>query len=309
MANLKDFFNKISNNNRIFTAEDIGEMSGNEYTQNEKAIFHQLQNLGIPRRNQLNGNPDVIYVHAYTKADGTHVKAHYRSRNGSFATGYATNTNNTYNSNKPKIKEIKPADFSNLEKYNSITKSLLEINEKLNYNRPDARELMNIGLSGFENLPEHSEFSVFQPEAVEYVNNQLNIKNSKGLVIPKGWNGVIYDKNSGFSKRLSNSPELQKQVMKYYDNKTKSFTSNQILIDFKEDKNLCYSIGHGTVLNPRIENEEFKAILFDKYDFQWLNKEKLPDDHMRFINNGAAFAELTPILTNYYVIIPIRFKL
>ena len=309
MANLKDFFNKISNNNRIFTAEDIGEMSGNEYTQNEKAIFHQLQNLGIPRRNQLNGNPDVIYVHAYTTADGTHVKAHYRSRNGSFATGYATNTNNTYNSNKPKIKEIKPADFSNLEKYNSITKSLLEINEKLNYNRPDARELMNIGLSGFENLPEHSEFSVFQPEAVEYVNNQLNIKNSKGLVIPKGWNGVIYDKNSGFSKRLSNSPELQKQVMKYYDNKTKSFTSNQILIDFKEDKNLCYSIGHGTVLNPRIENEEFKAILFDKYDFQWLNKEKLPDDHMRFINNGAAFAELTPILTNYYVIIPIRFKL
>ena len=76
MANLKDFFNKISNNNRIFTAEDIGEMSGNEYQQNEKAIFHQLKNLGIPRQNQLNGNPDVIYVHAYTKADGTQVKAH-----------------------------------------------------------------------------------------------------------------------------------------------------------------------------------------------------------------------------------------
>ena len=40
MANLKDFFNKVSNNNKIFTAEDIGEMSGNEYQQNEKAIFH-----------------------------------------------------------------------------------------------------------------------------------------------------------------------------------------------------------------------------------------------------------------------------
>ena len=105
MANLKDFFNKISNNNRIFTAEDIGEMSGNEYLQNEKAIFHQLKNLGIPRQSQLYGNPDVIYVHSYTKADGTHVKAHYRSRNGSFVTGYATNTNNTYNSNAPKIKE------------------------------------------------------------------------------------------------------------------------------------------------------------------------------------------------------------
>ena len=309
MANLKDFFNKISNNNRIFTAEDIGEMSGNEYQQNEKAIFHQLKNVGIPRQNQLNGNPDVIYVHAYTKADGTQVKAHYRSRNGSFVTGYATNTNNTYNSNAPKIKEIKSTDFSNLRKYNSITKSLLEINEKLNANRPDARELMNIGLSGFKNLPVHSEFSVFQPGAVEYVNNQLNIKNSKGLVIPKGWNGVIYDKNSGFSKRLSNSVELQEQVMKYYDNKTKSFTTNQILIDFKQDKNLGYSIGHGTILNPKVENGEFKAILFDKYDFQWLSKEKLPNSETRKTNNIAYFFQTIGQIKNYYVIIPVRFKI
>ncbi len=75
MANLKNFFNKISNNNIIFTAEYIGEMSGNEYEQNEKAIFHQLQNLGIPRQNQLNGNPDVVYVNSYTKADGTKSKS------------------------------------------------------------------------------------------------------------------------------------------------------------------------------------------------------------------------------------------
>ena len=91
MSNLKNFFNKISNNNRIFTAEDIGEMSGNEYQLNEKAIFHQLQNLGVPKRNQLNGNPDVIYVNSYTKADGTEVKAHYRSKNGSSMTGAAAN--------------------------------------------------------------------------------------------------------------------------------------------------------------------------------------------------------------------------
>ncbi len=305
MANLKDFFNKISNNNRIFTAEDIGEMSGDEYQQNEKAIFYQLKNLGIPRQNQLNGNPDVIYVHSYTKADGTHVKAHYRSRNGGTATGYATNTNNSYVSNNSQIKEIKPADFFNLEKSNALAK----YNAEQNANRPDARELMNIGLSGFENLPEHPEFNVFQPEAVEYVNNQLNIKNSKGLAIPKGWNGVIYDKNSGFSKRLSNSPELQEQVMKYYDNKTKSFTTNQILIDFKQDKNLGYSIGHGTILNPKVENGEFKAILFDKYDFQWLSKEKLPNSETRKINNTAYFFQTIRKIKNYYVIIPVRFKI
>lgn len=184
-----------------------------------------------------------------------------------------------------------------------------QYNEQANINRPDAKELMNIGLSGFENLPEHPEFNVFQPEAVEYVNSQLNIKNSKGLEIPENWNGIIYDKNSGFSKRLSNSPELQEQVIKYYDNKTKSFKSNQILIDFKQDKNLGYSIGHGTILNPRIENGEFIAILFDKYDFQWLNKEKLPNSETRKINNTAYFFQTIRKIKNYYVIIPVRFKL
>lgn len=305
MANLKNFFNKISNNNRIFTAEDIGEMSGNEYAQNEKAIFHQFQNVGVPRRNQLNGNSDVIYVHAYTKTDGTQVKAHYRSKNGGATTGYANNINNSYASSNSQIKEIKHADFTNFENSNFWAK----YNAEQNANRPDARELMNIGLSGFKKLPVHSEFSVFQPEAVEYVNSQLNIKNSKGLEIPKNWNGIIYDKNSGFSKRLSNSPELQEQVMKYYDNKTKSFTSNQILIDFKQDKNLGYSIGHGTVLNPRIENGEFKAILFDKYDFQWLNKDKLPNDNTRKLNNKAYILQILKQIKNYYVIIPIRFNL
>ena len=89
MAKLRDFFNKIANNNRIYTAEDIGEMSGNEFTQNEKAIDYQMENLGIPRRNDLNGNSDVIFVHSYTRADGTKVKAHYRSKHGGSITGAA----------------------------------------------------------------------------------------------------------------------------------------------------------------------------------------------------------------------------
>ena len=310
MADLKNFFNEISNNNRIFTAEDIGNMSGNEYEQNEKAIFHQLKNIGIPRQVQLDGNSDVVYVHAYVKADGTHVRAHYRSKNGRTMTGTAENINDNYTSYNSEKKEMKPADFSYLENSSSaITMYLAKLNNTMNADRPDARELMNIGLSGFKNLPEHSEFYVFEPESVDYVNEMLHIKNSKGLAIPKKWKGVIYDRNSGFSQRLSNSVELQEQIMKYYDNKTKSIMANQILVDFKQDKNLGYSIGHGTILKPRIENGEFKALLFDKYDFHWLNKEKLPDSNIRILNNGAVLAEHIFILTNYYVIIPVRFKI
>ncbi len=79
---MKDFFNIVSKSNKIFAAEDIGQMSSDEYQQNEKAIFYQMQKIGIPRRNQLNRNSDVIYVNSYIKDNGTQVKAHYRSKNG-----------------------------------------------------------------------------------------------------------------------------------------------------------------------------------------------------------------------------------
>ena len=42
----------------------------------------------------------------------------------------------------------------------------------------------------------------------------------------------------------------------------------QIGIELTEDKNLHYSIGHGTILNPAIDkNGNFNCLLFDKYDF------------------------------------------
>ena len=319
MASLRNFINAITNDSRIYTAEDIGEMTSKEFLANEKAIDYQIETLGIPRRGDLAESSDVVYVHSYTRDDGTKVKAHYRSKPDGVGsnnyqmdgvkTGGASNVDN-FNIENSGLKNVdsnnmQSADFSKLETANPFAK----FNAEKNANRPDARELMNIALSGFKNLPEHPEFSVFQPEATEYVNNQLNIQNSKGLLIPKDWHGVIYDKNSGFSKRLSNSPELQTQIMSKYDKKSKRFTTNQIGIGFSEDKNLNYSIGHGTILNPRIENGEFKGILFDKYDYKWLSKEELPNAETRKLNNNAYTLQNTPLLTNYYVIIPVRFRL
>lgn len=80
MANLRNFINAITNDNRLYTAEDIGNMTSKEFVSNEKAIDYQMENLGIPRQNDLTNNSDVVYVHAYTKGDGTKVKAHYRSK-------------------------------------------------------------------------------------------------------------------------------------------------------------------------------------------------------------------------------------
>lgn len=82
MANLKDYFNKIKNSNRIFTREDIKEMSTDEFRSNEKAIDYQLKKIGVPKNSDLSLSDDVVFVHAYTRDDGTNVKAHYRSKHG-----------------------------------------------------------------------------------------------------------------------------------------------------------------------------------------------------------------------------------
>lgn len=307
MSNLKNFFNKVLNDNRIYTAEDIGNMSKSEFSTNEKAIDYQMRELGIPRENDLANNPDVVYVHSYTKDDGTKVKAHYRSKPDGIHANYQTNANLTGYAANIDSGAMKQINFSKLEETNLLAK----FNADQNKNRPDARELMNLSLSGFKNLPEHREFSVFQPEAAEYVNNQLNIKNTKGLAIPNNWHGVIYDKNSGFAKRLSNSPELQSQVKAKYNEDTQGFTTNQILIDFKKDKNLNYSIGHGTILNPRIDKDgNFKAILFDKYDFDLHIKEYLNNPKITSYNNFMVGLQKFPFVArNYYVIIPIKFRI
>ena len=89
MATLKNFFNEISNNSRVFTAEDIGDMTPDEFSQNESAIDYQMSTLGIPFNQDLSGNDDVVFVHAYTRSDGTEVKAHYRSKAGHYGNSFA----------------------------------------------------------------------------------------------------------------------------------------------------------------------------------------------------------------------------
>ena len=53
MTNLRNFINAITNDSRIYTAEDIGEMTSKEFLANEKAIDYQIETLGIPRRGDL----------------------------------------------------------------------------------------------------------------------------------------------------------------------------------------------------------------------------------------------------------------
>lgn len=78
-----NYTNPISGDNKIFSREDIENMSFEEYAKDEKLIQAQLNSIGIPSNSDLqkliNGG-NVIYVNEYVCSDGTFVKGYYRSK-------------------------------------------------------------------------------------------------------------------------------------------------------------------------------------------------------------------------------------
>lgn len=78
-----NYTNPISGDNKIFSREDIENMSFEEYAKDEKLIQAQLNSIGIPSNSDLqkliNGG-NVIYVNEYVRSNGTFVKGYYRSK-------------------------------------------------------------------------------------------------------------------------------------------------------------------------------------------------------------------------------------
>ena len=77
--NYTGYKNPVSGDNRIFSQEEIGSFSGEEFTKHEKEIQGQWGSIGIPSESELHTS-GAIYVEPYTRSDGVQVKGHYRSR-------------------------------------------------------------------------------------------------------------------------------------------------------------------------------------------------------------------------------------
>ena len=174
------------------------------------------------------------------------------------------------------------------------------INDSMNQNRPDAKKFMDIALAFPDTYAQTPEYMVIPKKFNKAVSKHLNVD------IPNNWNGIVFEDDSPTSQNLSNSPQLQQQVVSLYRNG--KFLSDKIPIELNQDRNLHYSVGHGTILRPQIDqNGYFKGILFDWYDFDWLpiNRENLQTN---IINDAAFILQKIKLLKNYYTFIPIKFK-
>ena len=174
------------------------------------------------------------------------------------------------------------------------------INDTMNQKRPDAKKFMDMALAFPDEYARTPEYFIIPKKFNKAVSKHLNVD------IPNNWNGIVFEDDSPTSQNLSNSPQLQQQVVSLYKNG--KFLSDKIPIELNQDRNLHYSVGHGTIIRPQIDqNGYFKGILFDWYDFDWLpiNRENLQTN---IINDAAFILQKIKLLKNYYTFIPIKFK-
>ena len=76
----KNYRNSYTNDNRIYSFNDIYNMPIGEVLKRKQELLSQYRVLGIPKEKELQASDNVVYVHSYTRDDGVEVKAHYRSK-------------------------------------------------------------------------------------------------------------------------------------------------------------------------------------------------------------------------------------
>ncbi len=330
MANLRNFINAITNDNRLYTAEDIGNMTSKEFASNEKAINYQMENLGIPRQSDLTNNSDVVYVHAYTREDGTKVKAHYRSKqdgvvsdnrqNSENFTGVAANIEPTLKLEGGITYNDYPID-KNAGIRNYLDHNINSVNGLLNEkflnllinaggytsNQNDAVELWNMasdstGIYNNDYIRKNgtlyndvdslsNEYEPYKAKIKDKIKSQFGDVN-----VP----GVVLHENSNVSNAIAHSKELENFIRNnYVDLKSGKEISGSFR--FNGFNNLHNAFGSVDVLSAKVRGNYVDVELLDTYDFNKNDKNPL-------VKMGRS-AQKTGKLNPYFTIVKCRYKL
>ena len=330
MANLRNFINAITNDNRLYTAEDIGNMTSKEFASNEKAINYQMENLGIPRQSDLTNNSDVVYVHAYTREDGTKVKAHYRSKqdgvvsdnrqNSENFTGVAANIEPTLKLEGGITYNDYPID-KNAGIWNYLDHNINSVNGLLNEkflnllinaggytsNQNDAVELWNMasdstGIYNNDYIRKNgtlyndvdslsNEYEPYKAKIKDKIKSQFGDVN-----VP----GVVLHENSNVSNAIAHSKELENFIRNnYVDLKSGKEISGSFR--FNGFNNLHNAFGSVDVLSAKVRGNYVDVELLDTYDFNKNDKNPL-------VKMGRS-AQETGKLNPYFTIVKCRYKL
>ena len=331
MASLRNFINAITNDNKIYTAEDIGEMTNREFLDNEKAIDYQLNNLGIPRRANLAGNSDVVYVHSYTRDDGTEVRAHYRSKpDGVGSNNYEHSGTSTcaaagieqptlleggitYN-NYPLQSRVTIDDYPQTIEdslFGVVNRGILDLGINTVARMQNQNDAVN-----FWNI---ASLNLWKKEADEYINRNGKFYNNIGEIVKdfpqykeqikekvkKQFKkddvpAIVFHENSSVAKAISKSAELNDFI---YKNVAALKSGKEVSgsLGFTSDSNLHSAFGKVDVLSAKLQGKFIEFILLDTYDFN-------PNETNPLVQMGYS-AQKAGLLNPYFTIVKVKYKI
>ena len=329
---MKNYFNKFTNDNRIFSYQDVLNMSNEDGAFFKDAIDYQARTIGLPTDEQLQKSSDIIYVHAYTRDDGTKVRAHYRSKAGHTFSNPDKPSIQTTKDAKDHIenwahkvmeddgqmtgaaanhKEPLPKSFgTNLQKNFSKMRALEFLYEP---NKPLSKEYYNISTTKGESIEKGNNTNNLKINVgyIEKSNKPLyeHIKNIKGnrpitdndmVIIPKS--------NSPMTQAVKNSHEMKSKIAQNYDAIKKGTIKNKSIlnVDFSRENDLSTAIGHAHVYDAYIDSKgNLNAYVVDWYDF-----DKMPVDWSKtsIINNNAYIQQENNDLANYALVIKVQYS-
>ena len=124
----KNYRNPYTNDNRIYSFKDLYDMPFGELIKKKQEVLGQYRVLGVPREEELQGSDNVVHVEAYTRDDGTEVKAHYRSKpgGGSSQSDNRTSTGDASEVNEPIQEEQESQPNENIQEQNQDNKEQTE---------------------------------------------------------------------------------------------------------------------------------------------------------------------------------------
>jgi len=309
-----NFFNPKNNSDRIYTREDIGQMSADEFANSRDAIYHQMLEVGVPAERQIANSADAIYVRPYTREDGTKVRGYYRARRGSTFVEQAVNViptqeeiiNNgiplpAYISNIPQPDTyINAFDFRNhpLNTFHSA------INAGLNKNYPITKETMDMFIHGVENYPLNNGVKLHTPgHPPEYL--AVLDENRKP---PKNCYGIEFTEDSEISKIISESPVLKQAVENYFLNKKNNPQTKTWSVEFSGGNDLARSIHNADIIVTQ-ENGYYKGLLYDIFDFESkYGMEYSENPLLGIANQYAVGMQIFGTGKKYYMVIPFKIK-
>ena len=331
MASLRNFINAITNDNKIYTAEDIGEMTNREFLDNEKAIDYQMANLGIPRRANLAGNSDVVYVHSYTRDDRTEVRAHYRSKpdgvgsnnyeHSGTSTGAAAGIEQptlleggiTYNDYQPNLRTTIDDYSQTIEDslVGLVNKGILDLGINTVARMQNQNDAVN-----FWNI---ASLNLWKKEADEYINRNGKFYNNIGEIVKDfpqykeqikekvktqfkkdDVPAIVFHENSSVAKAISKSAELNDFI---YKNVAALKSGKEVSgsLGFTSDSNLHSAFGKVDVLSAKLQGKFIEFILLDTYDFN-------PNEKNWKVQMGYS-AQKAGLLHPYFTIVKVKYKI